>query len=85
MTATMLQEMAAEEKLSHDIYVTLDDMFDVSTFDDPAVQKLYNDLIAAGCVPFAAAAPAGITVEKLNMADLDVALAAGGFMGLGDG
>ncbi len=48
----------------------------VGTFDDPAVQKLYNDLIAAGSVSIAAAAQAGITVEKLDMADLDVALAA---------
>ena len=110
-TATMLQAMAAEEKLAHDVYVTLGDTWNISTFDrissselrhqamlravmatygvtdltagdavgefdDPAVQKLYDDLVAQGSVSIAAAARAGITVEKLDMADLDVALAA---------
>lgn len=35
-TASMLQAMVAEEKLAHDVYVTLGDLYDVRTFDNIA-------------------------------------------------
>ncbi|MBI1351876.1 MAG: DUF2202 domain-containing protein [Actinomycetales bacterium] len=44
-------------------------------FDDAAVQKLYNDLVAQGKTSLAAAAQVGITIEKLDIADLEDALA----------
>lgn len=33
VTADLLQAMVAEEKVAHDVYVTLGDMYDVATFD----------------------------------------------------
>lgn len=109
-TTKMLRSMAAEEKLAHDVYVTLGDVFGtrvfdniaasetthlnrlrdlmkvykvtdltfgdpVGKFDDPAVQKLYDQLVAKGKVSLTAAAQSGITIEKLDIADLDKALA----------
>lgn len=35
-TASMLQAMVAEEKLAHDVYTTLGDLYDVRTFDNIA-------------------------------------------------
>lgn len=109
-TASMLQAMVAEEKLAHDVYVTLGDLYDVRTFDniaraetkhqdalrvlldaygvtdptvgdavgefdDPDVQALYDSLVAQGDDSLAAAAQVGITIEKLDIADLKDALA----------
>jgi hypothetical protein len=109
-TADMLQAMVAEEKLAHDVYTTLGDLYSVRTFDsianaesrhqaalrslmsvhgvsdptvgdavgdfdDPAVQKLYDDLVRQGSASLEAAAQVGITIEKLDIADLDEALA----------
>lgn len=109
-TAAMLQAMVAEEKLAHDVYVTLGATYDVRTFDniagaesrhqqsirdlmaaygvndvtvgdavgefdDPNVQALYDTLVAQGSESLAAAAQAGITVEELDIADLQRAIA----------
>ena len=109
-TTKLLQSMAAEEKLAHDVYVTLGDIYGtrvfdnisasetthlnrlrelmktysitdptagdpVGKFDDPAVQKLYEQLVAKGRASRTAAAQVGVTVEKLDIADLDKALA----------
>lgn len=109
-TTKLLQSMAAEEKLAHDVYVTLGDIYGtrvfdniaasetthlnrlrdlmkvykvadptagdpVGKFDDPAVQRLYDQLVAQGKVSLTAAAQSGITIEKLDIADLDKALA----------
>lgn len=109
-TAAMLQAMVAEEKLAHDVYVTLGDLYDVRTFDniaraetkhqdavrvlldaygvtdptigdavgvfdDPEVQALYDSLVARGDDSLAAAAQVGITIERLDIADLRTALA----------
>ena len=108
--ATMLQSLAAEEKLAHDVYVTLGARYDarqfdriaaaesrhlaamrvllgrygivdptvgdaVGEFDDPDTQALYDSLVRQGSVSLAGAAQAGITVERLDIADLDAALA----------
>ena len=110
-TAAMLQAMVAEEKLAHDVYVTLGDLYSVrsfdaiasaearhqsavryvmavhdvvdltegdpvGTFDDPAVQKLYDDLVEQGSTSLTAAAQVGMTIERMDIADLDDALAA---------
>ena len=48
----------------------------VGKFDDPAVQELYDDLVAQGSVSLSAAMQVGVTIEKLDIADLDTALAA---------
>ncbi len=108
-TTQLLQSMAAEEKLAHDVYVTLGNSYSVRVFDniaasetthlnrlrelmkvygvvdptrgdavgkfdDPAVQKLYDQLIAKGEASLTDAAAAGIAIEKLDIADLDKAL-----------
>ncbi len=44
-------------------------------FDDATWQKLYNDLVAQGKASLSAAAQVGITIEKLDIADLEDALA----------
>lgn len=110
-TTKLLQSIAAEEKLAHDVYVTLGEIFGtrvfdnisasetthlnrlrelmnsygitdptsgdpVGKFDDPGVQKLYDQLVAKGRSSLTAAARVGVTVEKLDIADLDDALAA---------
>jgi hypothetical protein len=110
-TAAMLQAMVVEEKLAHDIYVTLGDLYSVrrfdaiarsesrhqsavrrvmdahavvdptagdpvGAFDDPDVQKMYDDLVAQGSASLAAAAQVGIAIETMDIADLDEALAA---------
>lgn len=106
----MLVWMIEEEKLAHDVYVTLGETFDVSTFDriaasearhqdavrtlldrynlsDPTVgnpvgvfendsiQKLYNDLVEKGTASLAAAAEVGVSIERMDIADLQEALA----------
>ena len=38
-TAELLQAMVAEEKVAHDVYVTLGDMYDVPTFDRIAASE----------------------------------------------
>lgn len=108
--ATMLQSMAAEEKLAHDVYVTLGARYDarqfdriaaaesrhltatrvlldrygvvdptvgdaVGEFDDPDTQALYDSLVRQGSVSLAGAAQVGITVERMDIAGLDAALA----------
>lgn len=110
-TAAVLQAMVAEEKLAHDVYITLGDLYSVRTFDaiasaearhqaavrsvmavhevvdptvgdrvgefdDPAVQKLYDDLVEQGSTSLTAAAQVGITIERMDIEDLDEALAA---------
>ena len=47
----------------------------VGEFDDADLQALYDRLVSEGKVSITAAADAGITVEKTDIADLDTALA----------
>lgn len=111
-TTELLQAMVAEEKVAHDVYVTLGDMYDVSTFDriansedrhqdavrtlldaygvadptvgdevgefdDPVFQAMYDDMVAEGSTSLDAAAQVGITIEEVDIADLQDALDAG--------
>jgi hypothetical protein len=107
-TTELLQAMVAEEKVAHDVYVTLGDMYDVSTFDriansedaartlldaygvedptvgdevgefdDPVFQAMYDDVVAEGSTSLDAAAQVGITIEEVDIADLQDALDAG--------
>ena len=111
-TTELLQAMVAEEKVAHDVYVTLGDMYDVATFDriassedrhqnavrtlldaygiedptvgdevgefdDPFFQAMYDDMVADGSVSLDAAAQVGITIEEVDIADLEAALDAG--------
>lgn len=43
-------------------------------FDDPTLQALYDDLVEKGLTSITAAAEVGITIEKVDIADLDEAL-----------
>ena len=45
-------------------------------FDDPTFQQLYDDLVAEGAASLAAAAGVGVTIEVIDIADLEAALAA---------
>lgn len=47
----------------------------VGEFDDPAIQAMYDDLVAQGQVSLEAAAGVGITIEVMDIEDLDAALA----------
>jgi len=111
-TTELLQAMVAEEKVAHDVYVTLGDMYNVSTFDriansedrhqvavrtlldaygvadptvgdevgefdDPVFQAMYDDMVAEGSTSLDAAAQVGITIEEVDIADLQEALNAG--------
>jgi hypothetical protein len=110
-TTTMLQGMASEEKLAHDVYATLSDVYTSRVFDnitsseaqhesslltlmraygvaDPNAglavgefasdkwESLYDTLVAKGKVSLKAAGGVGVTIEKMDIADLDRALAA---------
>lgn len=44
-------------------------------FQDPGMQQLYNTLVAQGSTSLAAALQAGITVEELDIDDLEAAIA----------
>jgi hypothetical protein len=103
--AESLQYMVAEEKLAHDVYVTLGEAFSLrvfdniaraelthmeavrdlletynikdptvgdklGVFDDPNLQALYNKLVKDGLESRTAALQAGVTIEKLDIADL---------------
>ena len=111
-TTELLQAMVAEEKVAHDVYVTLSDMYNVSTFDriadsedrhqgavrtlltaygvadptvgdevgefdDPVFQAMYDDMVAKGSTSLDAAAQVGITIEEVDIADLQQALDTG--------
>ena len=111
-TTELLQAMVAEEKVAHDVYVTLSDMYNVSTFDriadsedrhqgavrtlmaaygvadptvgdevgefdDPVFQAMYDDMVAKGSTSLDAAGQVGITIEEVDIADLQQALDAG--------
>lgn len=106
-----LQYMVAEEKLAHDVYVTLGeahsmrvfeniaraelthmnavrDLLDtynikdptvgdkLGVFDDPKLQALYDKLVKDGLQSRSAALKAGVTIEKLDIADLKDSLEA---------
>jgi hypothetical protein len=112
VSASMLQYLVAEEKLAHDVYVTLGDeygmrIFDnisraesthmssvqtllakygikdptvgdkVGQFDDPVLQKLYNDLVEQGMQSRQDAIEVGIAIEEMDIADLEKSLDAG--------
>ncbi|MDF1523021.1 MAG: DUF2202 domain-containing protein [Trueperaceae bacterium] len=46
------------------------------SFDHPTFQQMYDDLVAEGSASLAAAAGVGITIEVIDIADLEDALAA---------
>jgi hypothetical protein len=103
-TTTMLQGMASEEKLAHDVYATLSDDnitsseaqhesslltllrahgvadpnagLAVGEFASDQWESLYDTLVAKGKVSLRAAGGVGVTIEKMDIADLDRALAA---------
>ena len=101
-----LQHMVEEEKLAHDVYVTLADGTDLQMFDrigtsemrheaevqslltryglsdpmagngigeftDPAFATLYDQLVAQGSLSDTAALQVGVTIEQLDIADLE--------------
>ncbi|MCH9737944.1 MAG: DUF2202 domain-containing protein [Actinomycetia bacterium] len=103
--AAALQYMVAEEKLAHDVYVTLGDEYGlrvftniarsetqhqsavarlldkygiknptlgdkVGVFDDPKLQKLYDDSVAKGMLSLQDALEVGVLVEETDIADL---------------
>lgn len=104
-----LQYLIEEEKLAHDVYVTLGDAWDLRIFDqiaasetshqnavaglleayqindprldgvgefsDPALQSLYDTLVAQGLASQAGAIQAGITIEQTDIADLSSRIA----------
>lgn len=106
----MLAWMIEEEKVAHDVYTTLGEKFNLTTFtniarseakhqdavrtlldrynladptvgnavgefENPELQKLYDDLVAQGSTSVAAAAQVGITIEEADIADLKEAIA----------
>ncbi|MCH9830249.1 MAG: DUF2202 domain-containing protein [Candidatus Nanopelagicales bacterium] len=108
--AAALQYMVAEEKLAHDVYVTLGDEYGlrvftniarsetqhqsavarlldkygiknptlgdkVGVFDDPKLQKLYDDLVAKGMLSLQDALEVGVLVEETDIADLKEVIA----------
>ena len=107
--AAALVFMREEEKLAHDVYVTLGDLWGLQIFDnisrsetthmgavldlldrygledpaaepgvfsDPALQTLYDDLIAQGSQSVTDALSVGATIEDLDIADLQQRIAA---------
>ncbi len=52
------------------------DGYAAGTFPTAATQKLYDDLVAKGSASRAAAIGVGVTIEKLDIADLEKAIAA---------
>ena len=100
-----LQYLIEEEKLAHDVYVTLGDAWGlrvfeqiaasetshqdavaglletyqipdprqdgVGEFSDPALQSLYDTLVAQGLASREGAIQAGITIEQTDIADLN--------------
>lgn len=108
-TATKLQALTAEEKLAHDVYLTLGNYWNarrfanisssesrhytamqsmlkaygvvdnsagdaVGVFDDPAIQALYDALVAEGKSSLGTAYGVGVTIEQRDIADLDALL-----------
>ena len=108
--AAQLAYLIEEEKLAHDVYVTLGDIWGARIFDsiaasenahqeqvaallvaysvadpradavgvftDPALQSLYDDLIAKGSQSLADAVQVGVTIEQTDITDLSEAIAA---------
>ena len=108
--AAQLAYLIEEEKLAHDVYVTLGDIWGARIFDsiaasenahqeqvaallvahsvvdpradtvgvftDPALQSLYDDLIAKGSRSLADALQVGVTIEQTDITDLSEAIAA---------
>lgn len=109
-TTTALLFLIEEEKVAHDVYVTLADQWgtqvfsniagsevthqslvaplleerdigdprssEVGVFTDPALQALYDDLVARGSLSLDDAIQVGITIEQTDIADLADAIAA---------
>ncbi|WP_292832654.1 DUF2202 domain-containing protein [Microbacterium sp.] len=101
---SQLAYLIEEEKLAHDVYITLGDLWGAQIFDniassevshqeqvsallpayavedprvdengvftDPALQSLYDELIAKGSQSLADAIEVGITIEQTDIADL---------------
>lgn len=108
-TTTALLFLIEEEKLAHDVYVTLADQWgtqvfsniagsesthqdlvapllderdiedprsaEVGVFTDPALQALYDELVARGSQSLDDAIEVGITIEEKDITDLGAAIA----------
>lgn len=109
-TTAALLFLIEEEKLAHDVYVTLGDLWgsnvfaniadsetahqdlvapllddrgiadprsaEVGVFTDPALQALYDDLVARGSKSLAEAMQVGIVIEEKDITDLSATIAA---------
>lgn len=109
-TTTALLFLIEEEKLAHDVYVTLGEQWgtgifaniaesetthqtlvaplldargiadprsaEVGVFTDPALQALYDELVARGSTSLAEAIQVGILIEEKDLTDLGAAIAA---------
>lgn len=84
-TVTMFDQIAASEARHLEALrrvLTANSLTDptagdaAGVFDDATVQQLYTDLVEDGSVSVAAAATVGKTIETLDIADLEAALAA---------
>ena len=107
-TEAALVFLIEEEKLAHDVYVTLGDLWgsnifpniaasetthqdlvlpllderaiadprstEVGVFTDPALQALYDELVASGSQSLDDAIEAGIAIEEKDITDLSVAI-----------
>ena len=69
-------ERALERTLAYYAVADPTDGYAAGTFPTAAVQKLYDDLVAKGSASRAAAIGVGVTIEKLDIADLEDAIAA---------
>lgn len=108
-TTTALLFLVEEEKLAHDVYVTLAEQWgtqvfsniaasevahqslvaplleergiddprssEIGVFADPALQALYDDLVARGSLSLDDAIRVGVTIEQTDIADLGSAIA----------
>ena len=78
---TMLQSMASEEKMAHDVYLTLGDVYTTRVFDNITNSETQHEsslltLMRAYGVADPNAGGVAVTIEKMDIADLDQALAA---------
>ncbi|MGR2752315.1 DUF2202 domain-containing protein [Agromyces arachidis] len=107
-TAASLRYLIEEEKLAHDVYVTLSERWSLPVFDniaasevthqdlvaplleardlddprsaevgeftDPALQAMYDDLVARGTSSLDEAVAVGVLIEQTDIADLSAAI-----------
>jgi hypothetical protein len=82
--ATVFQRIAQSEQRHMDAVKVVLDRYGIAdpaattkpgAFVDPALQKLYDELVAEGSVSLAAALQVGVQIEQVDIADLQKALA----------